>query len=54
MSTAGEMRHDRDPGIRFDPDGSSTGGRVILAAGAQKMEIGIDWLTGRVRVINVP
>jgi general secretion pathway protein H len=40
--------------IRFFPDGSSTGGRVILARGegaAQRgYQVGVTWLTGRVRM----
>jgi general secretion pathway protein H len=39
-------------GIRFDGDGSSSGGRVDLAAGRQRMAIAINWLTGRVTVAN--
>ena len=41
-------------GIAFLPDGSSSGGRVELAAGAQHMQVGVDWLTGRVSVANGP
>jgi general secretion pathway protein H len=39
-------------GIRFEGDGSSSGGRVDLAAGAQRMAVAINWLTGRVTVAN--
>ena len=39
--------------IRFNPDGSSTGGRISLADGRQKMAVGVDWLTGRVSVADV-
>jgi len=39
-------------GIRFDGDGSSSGGRVDLAAGAQHMTVAVVWLTGRVTVAN--
>ncbi|MGI4950558.1 MAG: GspH/FimT family pseudopilin [Janthinobacterium lividum] len=34
--------------IRFLPDGSSTGGQVVLAGAGQTATIGVDWLTGRV------
>ncbi|MGI9499847.1 MAG: GspH/FimT family pseudopilin [Geminicoccaceae bacterium] len=37
-------------GIRFFPDGSSTGGRVVLAAGSQRRTVEVDWLTGDVSV----
>ena len=36
--------------IRFFPDGSSTGGRIELAGKGGKRLIGVDWLTGRVRL----
>jgi general secretion pathway protein H len=36
--------------IRFFPDGSSTGGRVTVAAGERKYDIDVDWLTGRVDI----
>lgn len=35
--------------IVFFADGSSTGGRVDLVAGARNYEIEVDWLTGLVR-----
>ncbi|MGE5146247.1 MAG: Tfp pilus assembly protein FimT/FimU, partial [Candidatus Eiseniibacteriota bacterium] len=34
--------------IWFYPDGSSTGGRVTVAAGRRVYRIDIDWVTGRV------
>ena len=47
---------DEDRGaIRFFPDGSSTGGRLIIARGEEGSrsgyEVGVTWLTGRVRVV---
>lgn len=36
--------------IRFFPDGSATGGRIILAAGEQKRMVDVSWLTGEVRI----
>jgi len=36
--------------IRFYPDGSSTGGRITVAAGERKYEVDVDWLTGRVSI----
>jgi general secretion pathway protein H len=38
--------------IRFNPDGSSTGGRVRVADEHRALVIGVDWLTGRVGVAN--
>jgi general secretion pathway protein H len=38
--------------IRFYPDGGSTGGRVTLAAGERKYDVDVDWLTGRVAILE--
>lgn len=53
LTTLGEIRNDANAGIRFDPDGSSSGGRIELAEGRHKLEIGVDWLSGRVKVVDV-
>lgn len=37
-------------GIRFFPDGTSTGGRVTLSKNERKYDIDVDWLTGVVRI----
>ncbi|MDA8253083.1 MAG: prepilin-type N-terminal cleavage/methylation domain-containing protein [Rhodospirillales bacterium] len=34
--------------IRFAPDGSSGGGSIVLAGGAERVLIRVDWLTGHV------
>jgi general secretion pathway protein H len=34
--------------IRFAPDGSSSGGTIVVQAAASRVTIGVDWLTGRV------
>lgn len=36
--------------IRFYPDGSATGGRVVLSNGSRRAIVAIDWLTGGTRV----
>ncbi len=36
--------------IRFSPDGSATGGRILLGAGRSRQGITVEWLTGRVSV----
>ena len=33
-------------GFRFFPDGSSTGGDVVLRSGDNELKICVDWLTG--------
>ncbi|MDD5402912.1 MAG: GspH/FimT family protein [Sulfuricella sp.] len=44
-----ELSSDKTGAIRFYPDGSSTGGRITIAGGAnRKYLVDVDWLTGRV------
>ena len=38
--------------IRFNPDGSSTGGRISIADGTQTIAVGVDWLSGRVSIAD--
>jgi general secretion pathway protein H len=40
--------------IRFAPDGSSSGGRVVLVARGRRRQVVVDWLTGRVRITDAP
>jgi general secretion pathway protein H len=40
--------------VRFDPDGGSTGGRVAIAGGDRTWWVGVDWLSGRVSVVEKP
>lgn len=47
-----EMATPEAVGIRFYPDGSATGGRVRLAQGGRRLDITVDWLTGRARVAD--
>ena len=49
LTVAGEQRGVA-AGIRFHPDGSSTGGRILLADRTRQVVIGVDWLTGRVTI----
>jgi len=37
-------------GIRFYPDGSSTGGQIVLTQDARSYRVNVDWLLGRVQV----
>ena len=48
----GNISRDGNVAIRFEPDGSSTGGLVDLAAGAQRLAVAVNWITGRVTVAN--
>lgn len=45
-----EVTSDKRGGIRFYPDGSSTGGRITVASGERKFLVDVDWLTGRVSI----
>jgi general secretion pathway protein H len=38
--------------IRFYPEGGSNGGRITLAAGERKFDVDVDWLTGRVTILD--
>ena len=49
-TAAGEIYGGQVGGIRFFPDGSSTGGRVTLTLGGLETLVDVEWLTGRIRV----
>lgn len=36
--------------IRFDPDGSSTGGRITIEGSGIMWQVGVDWLSGKVTI----
>jgi general secretion pathway protein H len=36
--------------IRFNGDGSASGGRIDLVSGARHAQVGVDWLTGRISI----
>ncbi len=42
----------RKAGVRFFPDGSSTGGRLMINDANVTVQVEIDWLTGRISVID--
>ena len=49
----GTMKGPGDTGlVRFSPDGSASGGGVLLGTGTRQLRIDVEWLTGRVRVGN--
>lgn len=45
-----EMTGENAGGIRFYPDGASTGGSVRLLAGEREWTINVSWLTGEVSI----
>jgi general secretion pathway protein H len=53
LTVAGERRTAVESAIRFNPDGSSTGGRITVGDAVRKVAVGVDWLTGRVSVSDV-
>jgi general secretion pathway protein H len=53
VTTSEERRSAGRGAIRFFPDGSSTGGGVILARGTGRYDVLVDWLTGRVTVAAI-
>jgi general secretion pathway protein H len=47
-----EQLNEQRGAIRFFPDGSSTGGRITLSTDSMRNLVNVDWLTGRVSVIE--
>ena len=47
-----EMKRSQKNSIVFAPDGSSSGGHIIMMDGRTKINIDVDWLTGRVSVVE--
>ncbi len=43
-----ELTGENAGGIRFFPDGASTGGSVVLSAGEREWHIAVGWLTGEI------
>jgi general secretion pathway protein H len=39
-------------GIRFFPTGGATGGRITLAGSGRQYAVDVDWLTGKVRILE--
>ena len=47
-----DLVNDKVGSIRFYPDGGSNGGRITIASGERKYEVDVDWLTGRVAILD--
>lgn len=45
-----EIAGGADGAIRFFPDGSSSGGRIVLAAAGRTASVEVHWLTGKVAI----
>lgn len=50
LTAESERAEDGRVSIRFFADGSSTGGRVTMTDGTADYVVGVEWLTGRVRI----
>lgn len=48
LTARSELTGENAGGIRFFPDGSSTGGRVTLTVDEREWEVGVEWLTGEI------
>ena len=44
---------DATGGIDFFPDGSSSGGRIVLNTSDTGLQVDVEWLTGRIRIAEV-
>jgi len=54
LMTAEQEAIDEDlGGIRFFPDGSSSGGMIKLGNGSMIQQINVEWLTGRIKRFEV-
>ena len=47
-----DLVNDKVGSIRFFPDGGSNGGRITVASGTRKFDVDVDWLTGRVAILD--
>lgn len=54
LAMRGEAAGRRLDGISFDADGSASGGRIELSDQTHRLEVGVNWLTGRVQVRDAP
>jgi general secretion pathway protein H len=53
ITSAREDQPDNHTGrIRFFPDGSSTGGHIVLQRGERRWRVNVAWLTGAVSVVT--
>lgn len=53
LTAESETKGEHIGAIRFFPDGGSTGGRITLSYGERAYGVDVDWLTGKVRILDV-
>ncbi len=51
-TAASEQISDSVGGIRFFPDGTSSGGRITVSVAAKVRFVVVDWLTGNVQIVK--
>ena len=52
LTARSELEGEQTGRIRFYPDGTSTGGRITFAGGGAAYDVLVDWLTGRIRIME--
>jgi len=52
VTAQSDLVSDKIGAIRFFPDGGSNGGRVTVFADERKYDVDVDWLTGRVAILD--
>lgn len=52
LTARGDVLSKKEGRIRFNSDGSSTGGRIDIVGGQRKVSVRVDWLTGRVSLVD--
>ena len=52
LTAESELTDEFTGGMRFFPDGTSTGGQVKLTRGTRDYAVRVDWLTGRVEIVE--
>lgn len=50
VAAESEMLAEGVGAVRFYPDGSSTGGRIVVSLDNSGWQVGVQWLTGRIRL----
>ena len=53
LTVESELLSGKRGGIRFFPQGGSTGGRITLSNGRRAFGVDVDWLTGKVRILQL-
>ncbi|WP_456373489.1 GspH/FimT family protein [Thiolapillus sp.] len=53
LTAQSETEGEHSGAIRFFPDGGSTGGRISLRNGERGFGVDVDWLTGKVRILDL-